>query len=334
MSAADLRPLVGDLRQLASVRRIVLDDGPETGVRALAFSTGGGLDLWVMADRSLDIGAVWYRGMPVAWQSPVGFRNPSLHRAEEDGGRGFNRSFTGFLVTCGLDHIRQPAGDQPLHGRVPFTPARVLAYGEDWDRPEPVLYCEGEVVQARYGGEALRLRRRIEALIGGSEIRIEDTVENLGVEPSAQAMLYHFNLGYPAVAPGSEVLLHDRLIFGPIRLPDPRDTPESVSHLASDRARAVCRLSTPSASGATFNVTLTFATDTLPQLQLWRDLRPNVGVLALEPCTSERPKDGTSASEPFLMPSDRRRYSLSLKFAGPPPPTPPIGGPRGAGGPG
>jgi hypothetical protein len=295
---------------------MVLDDGLEAGVRALAFSTGGGLDFWAMADRSLDIGTVWYRGIPIAWQSPVGFRSPTLHRAQDDGGRGFNRSFTGFLVTCGLDHIRQPASGQPLHGRLPFTPARVLAYGEDWECPEPVLYCEGEIVQARYGGEALRLRRRIEAPIGGCEIRIQDTVENIGAEPTAQAMLYHFNLGYPAVAQGSEVLLEDKLIFGPIRLPDRHDTPRSVSFPASDRAHACCRLSTPSALGPSFDLSLTFATDTLPHLQLWRDLRPNVGVLALEPCTSERPQDGTSAGEFLLMAADRRRYALSLACAG------------------
>ncbi len=47
-------------------------------MRALAFSTGGGLDFWVMADRSLDIGPLWYRGSPVAWQSPSGFRSRSL----------------------------------------------------------------------------------------------------------------------------------------------------------------------------------------------------------------------------------------------------------------
>ncbi len=44
MKVRDLRPRVGDLRQSASVRRIALDDGAERGVRALAFSTGGGLD--------------------------------------------------------------------------------------------------------------------------------------------------------------------------------------------------------------------------------------------------------------------------------------------------
>ena len=57
-----LKGRVGDLRQFASVRRITLDDGAERGVRALAFSTGGGLDFWVLSDRSLDIGPLWWRG--------------------------------------------------------------------------------------------------------------------------------------------------------------------------------------------------------------------------------------------------------------------------------
>src|SRR5687767_1956540 len=70
LQARSLQRWVGDLRQLASVRRIALDDGPERGVRALAFSTGGGLDFWVLTDRSFDIGPLWFRGLPIAWQGP------------------------------------------------------------------------------------------------------------------------------------------------------------------------------------------------------------------------------------------------------------------------
>jgi hypothetical protein len=102
-----------------------------------------------------------------------------------------------------------------------------------------------------------------------------------------------------------------------------------VSHPTGDRARAACHLSTPSGTGATFEFTLAFGTDTLPHVQLWRDLRPNVGVLALEPCTSERGTEGTSGSERLLMPSDRRRYSLCLEFAGSPLTTRAITGARG-----
>ncbi len=105
---AALRSLAGDLRQLASVRRITLDDGPERGVRALVFSTGGGLDFWALSDRSLDIGPLWFRGMPIAWQGPAGFVSPTLTNTQDDGGRGLERSFSGLLVTCGLDHIHKP----------------------------------------------------------------------------------------------------------------------------------------------------------------------------------------------------------------------------------
>ena len=137
-------------------------------MRALAFSTGGGLDFWVLSDRSLDIGPLWWKGTQLAWQAPAGFRSPALTDPDSEDGRGFNRSLSGFLVTCGLDHTRQPVAGHPLHGRLPFTPARVTAYGEDWRAAVPVLYVEGEVTQARFGGEALRLHRRIEAPIGGA----------------------------------------------------------------------------------------------------------------------------------------------------------------------
>ena len=72
-TAAD-RHRVGDPRQFASVRRIVLDDGAERGVHALAFSTGGGLDFWALADRALDIGPLWWKGTPIAWVSPLATR--------------------------------------------------------------------------------------------------------------------------------------------------------------------------------------------------------------------------------------------------------------------
>ena len=314
-----MRSHVGDLRQLASVRRIVLDDGPERGVRGLAFSTGGGLDFWALTDRSLDIGPLAWRGSPLAWASPAGFRSPYLHDPEADGGRGFARSLSGFLVTCGLDHVRQPRAGHPLHGRLPFTPARLLAYGEDWDRATPVLFAEGEVVQARQGGEALRLRRRIEAPVGGITLSIRDTVENIGSEPWPQALLYHFNLGFPAIADGTEVRLGHDLLLGPIRLPDANDRPGSTCFNAGRDARACCTVQTPSDSADGFTLSLGFGTTDLPHLQIWHDLRPRVGVLAIEPCTSARLADATSGPERSLLPGERRHFELDFTFAGTPP---------------
>jgi hypothetical protein len=310
MIAGELRSKVGDLRQFASVRRITLDDGVERGVRALAFSSGGGLDFWVLCDRSLDIGPLWWRGTPLAWQSMAGFRNPTLHHPEEEGGRGYSRTSSGFVVTCGLDHIRQPIDSHPLHGRLPFTPARVTAYGEDWDRDEPVLFCEGDVMQFRFQGEALRLRRRIEVPIGGNEVRFRDIVENLGASETPQASLYHFNLGYPAITPGSTVRLGSKKLLEVTALPDVSDQAESISYPAGDTPNAVCTLSTPNVAGDGLAIAFTFRTDTLPYLQIWHDFRPHAGILGIEPCTSAR----TNGVEKIMQPAQTRRYELSVAF--------------------
>ena len=304
--------MVGDLRQFASVRRITLDDGVERGVRALAFSSGGGLDFWALADRSLDIGPLWWKGLPVAWQSMAGFRSPALHDPEGEGGRGYSRTNSGFLVTCGLDHIRQPIDGHPMHGRLPFTPARVTACGEDWERDEPLLFCEAEIMQFRFGGEALRLRRRIEVPIAGNLLRIRDVVENLGNEDTPQAILYHFNFGYPALAAGSQVSLGERRLLEVKALPDMSAVSESVSYPSdSDGPHAVCKLTTPQGDGRTLEVTVGFTADTLPHLQLWHDLRPHACVLAIEPCTSAK----ASGLEQVLRSGETRAYAVDISVA-------------------
>jgi hypothetical protein len=304
---------VGDLRQIASVRRIALDDGPERAVRALAFSTGGGLDFWVLSDRSLDIGPLWHFGMPIAWQGPNGFRSPGLHDAADEGGLGFNRSLSGLLVTCGLDHARQPKNGHPLHGRLPFTPARMLSYGEDWSGEKPVLFCEGEVTQARYGGEALRLRRRIEAPIGGASLTIEDRVENLLGEPQPHDILYHFNLGFPGIGEGTVVVAGDRTLAGPLAAPDAGAEPR-VECYPMPAGECAARTPVPGAAEE-LCISLAFDSGPLPFLQLWQDLRPHRYVLGIEPCSSDRRDDGTSSDVPILPAGGTRDYRLTFSVS-------------------
>ena len=303
---AALRPLVGDLRQLASVRRVVLDDGAERGVRALAFSTGGGLDFWALADRCLDIGPLWFRGIPIAWQGPAGFASGTLLNRADDAGRGLERAMSGLLVTCGMEHIRKPEGGV-LHGHLPLTPARVLAYNEDWDRAEPVLFCEGEVTQWRLNGEALRLHRRIEAPVGGTMLRITDQVENLGAAPQPLALLYHFNLGFPVLGEGTRLSLDGK------PLPLPGSVP--VCHQAGP-GWACCRVSAPAGTGAPI-ITFGFDSAALPFLQLWRQPSAGTRILGVEPCTSGR-LPGSSGPGPVLAPGERRTARLELHFTLPP----------------
>jgi hypothetical protein len=279
-----------------SLRRVVLGDG----VQALALSTGGGLDFAVLIDRSLDIGPLAWRGEHVGWESPSGFRHPAGHDPHADDGRGFNRLFSGFLVTAGLGHIRQPADGHPLHGSLPFTPAALTASGAD-DR---VLFCEGEVHQPGF-----RLRRRIEAAAGGSNLAIVDTVESTAPAPQRQASLYHFNIGSPALANGTIVRQGMVSRLDALNVPDPWASLDSVSYPVDDGG-AECTVETPRLA-----VKFAWNGENLPHLQLWHDLRPGRCVLSVEPCTSRRLPGGASGEEPLLMPGARRRYVLSISFA-------------------
>lgn len=297
------RALVGDLRQVAYVRRIILADGPEAGVEALVFSTGGGLDFWVTAGRMLDVATLSWRGVQLGWQSPAGLRSPAFMPAGD--GRRFDAGFGGFLNTCGFDHIRQPAGGRPLHGSAPFTPARLIAHGEDWDADEPLLFCEGEAVVWRHGAGSHRLRRRIEAPVGGTTLRLRDTVEVIGAEPAPLLALYHFNLGYPAIGEGTEILLDGRRIAGIDTLPEGGAPMPPVVHSVTE-PWATCRVS----GGVAMD--FRWRTDTLPWLQLWRDLRPGAGVMSVEPCSAGRRPDGSNEPTPLLAPGERRSFAIDI----------------------
>jgi hypothetical protein len=59
-------------------------------------------------------------------------------------------------------------------------PARITGYGESWDGERCLLWAEGVIQQSAVFGEDLHLVRRIEADLGGSEIRLADRVFNHG----------------------------------------------------------------------------------------------------------------------------------------------------------
>jgi hypothetical protein len=210
----------GMLSQFAGVRLMTLGDGVERGIRMLEFRTGTGFRFTVLVDRALDVADCEYRGAAIGWHSPSGFRHPALHEYEGEGGLAFLRSFSGLLVTCGLDHIlfmhSDPADhynyvhrktvDSSIHGRVGTIPGRLTSYGEIWNGDECTLYCEGIVQQSAVFGEDLHLIRRIEAQVGSNEFVLQDRVVNHGFYRTPHMFLYHINVGHPVLADGSRYL--------------------------------------------------------------------------------------------------------------------------------
>ncbi|CAN7460436.1 aldose 1-epimerase family protein [Mesorhizobium sp. LjRoot246] len=210
----------GMLSQFAGVRLMTLGDGVERGIRMLEFRTGSGLRFTALVDRALDIADCDFKGQAIGWHSPSGFRHPGLHDHEGEGGLAWARSFSGLLVTCGLDHIlgreEVPADTynypgkktviHSLHGRVGTIPARLTGYGEAWDGDRCVLWAEGIVQQSAVFGEDLHLLRRIEVDVGGNEIRLFDRVVNHGFNRTPHMYFYHVNVSHPLLDEGSRYL--------------------------------------------------------------------------------------------------------------------------------
>ncbi len=220
LSRLDLARRSGSLGAFGGVRLMELSDGLERGVRMLEFRTGSGLRFTVLIDRAFDICEVEFKGCSIGWHGPSGVRHPGLHEHASEGGFSWGRSFSGFLVTCGLDHIGGPeevpadnynypniaTNTHGLHGRISTIPAKLSGYGERWDGDRCILWAEGQVRQATTFGEQLTLFRRIEVDLGGTEIRLSDRVQNTGFLPTPHMLFYHVNIGAPLLAQGSRYL--------------------------------------------------------------------------------------------------------------------------------
>lgn len=215
----DLLALTGDISQIGGVRLAELADGPERGVRVADCRTGGGLNFTVLLDRGMDIGAAEYKGVPLAWLSGAGFAHPAHYEPE---GVGWLRTFGGGLMTgCGLTQIGAPSEGMEkeplgLHGRLSVIPARGVIVHSEWEGDEYRWRLQGRMKQYRLFSEHLEMLRTISFRLGGRDIRIEDSVTNLGDAPSPLMLLYHVNLGFPLLSPESEIVAAPRAV-------EPRD---------------------------------------------------------------------------------------------------------------
>ncbi|MEP7088880.1 MAG: aldose 1-epimerase family protein [Nocardioidaceae bacterium] len=291
LALADALPRVGSLAQVARVESLVETDGPGRGTRRLRVVNGGGLELDLLPDRALDIGAATYDGVPLAWLSSTGFAGPGAY---EPAGRGWLRTFGGgLLTTCGLDSFGPPADDEDgvagMHGRIGRLPAQVTRAEASLEG----ITVSGVVRQTAVFAENLVLRRTISTDIGSSAFRVQDNVTNEGSSVSPHMVLYHVNLGWPLLDEGSVVEIPHAAV-------EPRDADAAsglrrrydvgapvpgfreqvfIHHAASEHVATV----TNEARG--LRLTLRYS-ETLPALFQWKMTAPQHYVLGLEPANT------------------------------------------------
>ena len=216
LDLVELRRRIGDVSQLVSTRAVTLSDGNEDGVRAIDARASGGLSAMILADRGLDLGAVWAGGHQVGWQSTTGAVHPAYFD-ETDWLRSFHG---GLLTTCGLQNVGLPSRDEGrrhgLHGRISNIAARNVSHHVVEEEGRLVAEVTGEMRETDVFGADLLLRRRITLPMGETVLRVDDEVINQGFATAGLMLLYHVNVGYPVVDAGA------RLITPPARV-SPRD---------------------------------------------------------------------------------------------------------------
>ena len=319
---------VGSMRQLASVRRAVLDDGRGRGMRVVDVANGSGLQFTVYPDRGMDIGEATYKGVPIVWLPA----EPAAAEAYEPEQFGWLRSWGGGLLTgCGLLNVGGPceAGEQHgLHGRLSHIKASELNTESTWnDRGEYELSVSGKVVHSKVFGENLRLSRRISTKLGENRIVIADTVENLGYASTPYMQLYHMNFSWPlvdaesylvapehSVTPQNNVAAAGLAQWDKMAPPTPGFIEQVFYHdLPADAdGMAEMRLVNPRLK---LSLTVRFGKATLPLLMEWKQMGQGEYVLGLEPgnCVPEgRPANAEKGLLKQLAPGETVHNRVEL----------------------
>lgn len=214
-SVKELRKRVGNMDQIAAIRTIQLEDGNERPGRAALIHTGGGLELTVLVDRCLDIASASFCGKAMGWRSTTGDVAPQYF--EPEWLRWLRSYFGGLLTTCGLMNVGAPTTDSGLlgtglHGRIGNAPARDVQVVQDWQGNDYVLRITGTMRETRVFGENLTLTRTISTKLGERRFWVDDVVANEGFSSAKFQLLYHCNIGWPAVDAGSEMVMPTRYV--------------------------------------------------------------------------------------------------------------------------
>lgn len=323
---------------VATVRE--LHDPLPAGVgRVVDVRVMGGIDVELLPDRGLDVGAAWYRGTPLSWTSPVG-RGTPLDRPR--GGDWIDRFRGGLVTTCGTDAIGPATDDAGLHGRHSHLPATDVRTEHVRDGDATVVRVSGTVEDVTMFGRRVVVERTVETRTDSPALVLRDLVHNTGFQPVALPLLYHVNLGAPLVVPGSRVRSGAARVDArePVdHVPDASTMPEPGDGVAEavfehhglpvvDGVASVV-VTSPSWDVA---AVVSWRSDAMPRLYQWVWPTRRGWALAVEPSTAALfgPDRGTGAGAPLLAPGATLRTELTVRLV--PHDEAPTPGPTGTGG--
>lgn len=339
-SRRDIEARVGRLEQIGGIRHFKLTEGPEADVDLIQVRTGAGLAYYVSPMRGLDISLAELGGAPLSWQSPNGDVHPAYY--DPEGLEWLRTAVGGLLMTCGLRQVGSPGQDAGeslgLHGRIHHAPARQVSAQAMWIDDDYEILIRGIVEETRIFGEYLRLTREIRSRMGENKIRIKDTVENAGFDPTPHMILYHFNFGFPLMSEATTISFPSNQV-----IPREQETPlenfdqwqapsagyrervyyhEAMITSSENQGWTSASIKNPKfpLSGGLaclLEARLSWNTKNLPRLVQWKMPGAGVYVLGIEPanCYVEgRAKERERGSLVILEPGQALDYELQLEI--------------------
>ena len=298
-----LRRRVGSMDQIAGIRLVELADGRERPGRAAMVHTGSGFEFTVLIDRCLDVAAASFCGQAMGGRSKVGDAAPQYY--EHDGKNWLRSYFGGLVATCGLINVGAPSARSAelgsgLHGRIGNTPAQNLSIVQEWRGADYVLQITGTMRETTVFGENLTLTRTISTKLGETRFWIHDVVTNDGFNATPYMLLYHCNIGWPALDEGACMISPTRRIAprddaardgadewgsfsGPIH-----EYAEKVYYheiVPDDEGwAAVAIVNGKPENAGLFGACVRYRPEQLPRFVQWKQLGEQDYVVGLEPC--------------------------------------------------
>ncbi len=295
--------------QLASAVESLVSTGAAAGSRAVDLRVWDGIDLRLLPDRGLDIGAAWFRGTPLAWISQAGEQcAPQPDDLVDDSWRTFWGG--GLVTTCGLSNVGAMSDGHGLHGTYTARSAADVHI----ERSTSEVTATGTIVDPPFV-----LTRRVVTSVGHGLVRLDDRVENQSEWTAAAPLLYHVNIGAPLwdgdaylETDADEVVPRDEAAAAGLETWDepPTPTADADEQVFEHVGASWGRLTNP-----LLGIELTVRSS-LPRL--WQWIQPATGTyaLALEPSNCSvlgRAHDLASGQMPFLDPNETRASWLTIE---------------------
>ncbi len=299
--------------QVATAVESVVAAGAAAGSRAVDLRVWNGIDLRLLPDRGLDIGAAWFRGTQLAWISPSGEQGPPPVESLVDR-HAWEAAWGGGLVTtCGLSNVGEPSEGHGLHGSYTARAAMDLKI----ERTTSELTATATITDAPF-----TLYRRIVTTVGQGLVRLDDRVVNDSDWTVAAPLLYHVNIGAPVWGDDAyletdarEVVPRDSAAAAGVATWDepPEVAPGADEWVFEHVGGTWVRLTSPRVG-----LELTIRSS-LPRLWQWVDPAAGTYALAFEPANCSilgRAHDIEAGRMPFLDPGEARASWLTVEARG------------------